>query len=356
MSCSFGKKFRLTVFGQSHSKAIGAVIDGIPAGVRLDEEKIKALLSRRAPGKNAYSTKRREADEYEILSGTVDGMTCGAPLCAVIYNTDARSGDYEKLKTLPRPSHSDYAAYIKHHGFNDVRGGGNFSGRMTAPLCFAGAVAMQILESRGIYIGAHIKSIAGIEDRAFSPVDVSAAELENVKKKDFPVLDDEAGERMKAEIEKARAELDSVGGVIECAVTGLPAGIGEPMFDGVENVVSRAVFAVPAVKGIEFGLGFASSELRGSENNDPFTVSDGRVLTETNNSGGILGGITSGMPVIFRAAVKPTPSVGIEQGTVNLETNSPARLVTGGRHDPCIVPRAVPCIEAAAALAIINLM
>lgn len=356
MSCSFGEKFRLTVFGQSHSKAIGAVIDGIPAGVRLDEEKIKALLARRAPGKNAYSTKRREADEYEILSGVVDGMTCGAPLCAVIYNTDAHSGDYEKLKSLPRPSHSDYAAYMKHHGFNDVRGGGNFSGRMTAPLCFAGAVAMQMLESSGISFGAHIKSIAGIEDKSFSPVDVSAAELEDVKKKDFPVLDDEAGERMKAEIEKARSELDSVGGVIECAVAGLPAGIGEPMFDGIENVISRAVFAVPAVKGIEFGLGFASSELRGSENNDPFTVSDGRVLTETNNSGGILGGITSGMPVIFRAAVKPTPSVGVEQSTVDLATGSPARLVTGGRHDPCIVPRAVPCIEAAAALAIINIL
>ena len=356
MSCSFGEKFRLTVFGQSHSKAIGAVIDGIPAGVRLNEEKIKALLARRAPGKNAYSTKRREADEYEILSGVVDGITCGAPLCAVIYNTDAHSEDYEKLKSLPRPSHSDYAAYMKHHGFNDVRGGGNFSGRMTAPLCFAGAVAMQMLESSGISFGAHIKSIAGIEDKSFSPVDVSAAELEDVKKKDFPVLDDEAGERMKAEIEKARSELDSVGGVIECAVAGLPAGIGEPMFDGIENVISRAVFAVPAVKGIEFGLGFASSELRGSENNDPFTVSDGRVLTETNNSGGILGGITSGMPVIFRAAVKPTPSVGVEQSTVDLATGSPARLVTGGRHDPCIVHRAVPCIEAAAALAIINIL
>lgn len=353
MSCSFGDKFRITIFGQSHSEAIGVVIDGIPAGIKLDTDKIESFMARRAPGKNNYSTKRNEADKPEIISGVVDGVTCGVPLCAVIRNNDQHSKDYSKLRTLPRPSHSDLAAYFKHNGFNDIRGGGNFSGRMTAPMCFAGAVAMQILEEKGIRIAAHIEKIAGVCDSRFDPVNTDLSVLTG---KEFPVLDDSVREQMLEKIETARLNLDSVGGVIECAVTGMPVGIGDPMFDGIENVISRAVFAVPAIKGIEFGNGFGCADLTGSQNNDEFTVTDGKITTKTNNHGGILGGISSGMPIIFRVAVKPTPSISKPQMTVNLNKLSPEELVIEGRHDPCIVPRAVPCIEAAAALAIINLL
>ncbi len=353
MSCSFGEKFKITIFGQSHSEAIGVVIDNVPAGIKLDEEKIAKFMARRAPGQNAYSTKRKEADKPEIVSGVVDGITCGAPICAIIKNSDQHSKDYSKLKILPRPSHSDFAAYMKHNGFNDIRGGGNFSGRMTAPMCFAGAVAMQILEEKGIFIGAHIEKIAGVCDEKFDPVNVN---LDEIKNKDFPVINDGVKDEMLAKIEAARLSLDSVGGVIECAVTGLPVGLGDPMFDGAENVISHAVFAIPAIKGIEFGNGFECADLRGSENNDPFKIDGGKITTQTNNHGGILGGITSGMPLIFRVAVKPTPSISKEQMTVNLETNAEESLVIEGRHDPCIVPRAVPPVEAAAAIAILNLI
>lgn len=353
MSCNFGEKFKITIFGQSHSEAIGVVIDGVPAGITLDGEKIASFMARRAPGKNAYSTKRKEADCPEIVSGVVDGITCGTPICAIIRNSDQHSKDYSKLKILPRPSHSDFAAYMKHGGFNDIRGGGNFSGRMTAPMCFAGAVAMQILEEKGIKIGAHIEKIAGVCDTRFDPVNPDISTLDG---KDFPLINDSVKDEMLAKIEAARLDCDSVGGVIECAVTGLPVGLGEPMFGGVENVLSQAMFAVPAIKGIEFGNGFDCADLKGSENNDEFTVSDGKITTMTNNHGGILGGLTSGMPLIFRVAVKPTPSISKPQMTVNLETNKPEELVIEGRHDPCIVPRAVPCIEAATAIALINLI
>lgn len=356
MSCSFGEKFRITVFGQSHSEAIGVVIDGIPAGIKLDTEKIGKFMSRRAPGNNAYSTKRKEDDIPSIISGVVDGITCGAPLCAVIKNNDQHSKDYSKLKNLPRPSHSDFAAYVKHNGFNDIRGGGNFSGRMTAPICFAGAVAMQILEEKGIHIGAHIEKIAGVSDSRFDPVNVNSDILASVSAKDFPLIDDCVKEKILAKIEEARLDGDSVGGVIECAVTGIPAGIGEPMFEGVENAISQAVFAIPAIKGIEFGNGFACADLKGSENNDCFIVNDGKFTTKTNNHGGILGGITSSMPIIFRVAVKPTPSIAKPQMTVNLETMKEEELVIEGRHDPCIVPRAVPCVEAITAISLINLI
>lgn len=356
MSCSFGEKFRITVFGQSHSEAIGVVIDGIPAGLKLDMEKIGKFMSRRAPGNNTYSTKRKEDDIPSIISGVVDGITCGAPLCAVIKNNDQHSKDYSKTRNLPRPSHSDFAAHIKHNGFNDIRGGGNFSGRMTAPICFAGAVAMQILEEKGIRIGAHIEKIAGVSDSRFDPVNVNSDILASVSEKYFPLIDDSVKEKILAKIEEARLDGDSVGGVIECAVTGMPAGIGEPMFEGVENAISQAIFAIPAIKGIEFGNGFDCADLRGSENNDGFIVEDGKIKTTTNNHGGILGGITSSMPIVFRVAVKPTPSIAKPQMTVNLETMAEEELIIEGRHDPCIVPRAVPCVEAVTALALINLI
>ena len=352
MSCNFGSKIKLTIFGQSHSQAIGCVLDGIPAGIKLDTDRIEVFMARRAPGKNKISTARKETDTPRIISGIVDGVTCGAPICAIIENSDTRSGDYDKLRSLPRPGHSDYAAFMKHNGFNDIRGGGNFSGRMTAPLCFAGAVCIQILESKGIHIGAHISSIAQVDDCRFDAVGVTKENLDSVKSKLLPVIDDAKGEEMVAAIDAARSDGDSVGGTVECAVIGLPAGIGDPIFDGIENQISRIVFGIPAVKGIEFGSGFDGSRLRGSENNDAFTCTNGQIKTVTNNHGGILGGITSGMPVIFRCAFKPTPSIAKQQQTVNLSTGENELFTVGGRHDPCVVQRAVPCVEAAAALAI----
>ena len=349
MSSTFtGLALRLSIFGQSHSEAIGMTIDGLPAGLAIDMEKLQAFLNRRAPGQNDWSTPRKEEDRPEFLCGLRDGFTCGAPLTAIIHNNNTRPKDYSQLKITPRPGHADFTAERKYRGFQDYSGGGHFSGRLTAPLCIAGGVLKQMLESKGITVDARIAAIAGIRDD--SPFTASVAD------KRFPVVNDAVGEQMREAIRAARAEGDSVGGVIECAVRGLPVGIGEPMFDGLENQIARAVFAVPAVKGIEFGAGFAAANMRGSENNDPFTVRDGRIETLTNNAGGILGGISNGMPVVFRVAVKPTPSIAKEQQSVNLNTMQPEALRITGRHDPCIVPRAVPVIEAAAALAISDLI
>ena len=349
MSSTFtGLALRLSIFGQSHSEAIGMTIDGLPAGLPIDLDKLQAFLNRRAPGQNDWSTPRKEEDRPEFLCGLKDGFTCGAPLTAIIHNNNTRPKDYFQLKITPRPGHADYTAELKYRGFQDYSGGGHFSGRLTAPLCIAGGVLKQMLESKGITVDARIAAIAGIRDD--SPFTASVAD------KRFPVVDDAVGEQMREAIRAAKAEGDSVGGVIECVVRGVPAGIGEPMFDGIENQIARVLFAVPAVKGIEFGAGFASASMRGSENNDPFTVRDGKTETLTNNAGGILGGISNGMPVVFRAAVKPTPSIAKEQQSVNLNTMQPEALSITGRHDPCIVPRAVPVIEAAAALAISDLI
>lgn len=357
MSCSYGDSFRLTVFGQSHADCIGVVIDGIPAGVTLDFDFIRAMLARRAPGNAAFSTARKEADLPEIVCGVVNGVTCGAPLCAIIRNTNAHSADYDALRNLPRPSHADFAAFWKHEGYADLRGGGMFSGRMTAPLVFAGAVAMQLLRDKGVTIGAHIASVGEESDDAFDPVGITGETLEALKTKPFPVLNDQAGQAMQAAIAAAKADGDSLGGVVECAAVGLPVGVGSPMFSGVENEIARVVFAIPAVKGIEFGSGFAGSKTTGSENNDPFCVDEnGNIRTATNRHGGILGGLTSGMPLLFRAAFKPTPSIGKPQQTVDLQTYEPKTLTVPGRHDPCVVPRAVPAVEAACAIALINLI
>lgn len=356
MSCSFGESFKITIFGQSHSEAIGVVVEGVPAGVRFDFERVQAFLRRRAPGNAAFATARKEADVPQILSGIVDSVTCGAPICAVIGNHDAKSKDYDALRSLPRPSHADYPAFLKYGAFHDIRGGGNFSGRMTAPLCFAGALALQLLEERGITIGAHILKIAGVQDVPFDPVFITADTLQTVRDKAFPVQNDAAGTEMQTQIADARQHADSVGGVIECCILGVPGGTGSPMFDGIENMISRTVFAIPAVKGIAFGNGFACADLRGSENNDPFVFRDGQVCTETNRHGGCLGGLASGMPIVFTAAIKPTPSIGQMQKTVHLGEQKDTFFTIEGRHDPCIVPRAVPCVEAAAAIAIMNLI
>ncbi len=357
MSSSFGEKVKIMIFGQSHSEAIGVVIDGLPVGEEIDMERVQQFMERRAPGRNAYSTPRKEGDVPSVVSGLFEGKTCGAPICAVIENMNTRSKDYDKLKDLPRPGHADFTAWVKYKGANDHRGGGHFSGRLTAPLCFAGAVCIQILERKGIHIGAHILSIKGVKDTPFDEVQIDAETLKMVTSKAFPVRDDAAGEAMQAAIAAARANADSVGGIIECAVTGLPVGVGEPMFDGLESRLAAAVFAIPAVKGVEFGKGFGVAELFGSENNDDFLYeADGTVRTKTNNHGGSLGGISSGMPLVLRVAFKPTPSIGQEQDTISISKRENDKLAIVGRHDPCIVPRAVPCVEAAAAVALLDLL
>lgn len=352
MSSSFGKNIHISIFGQSHSTAIGVVIDGLPAGHRIDMKKLSQFMSRRAPGKNEYSTQRIESDIPEILSGIKNGVLCGAPLAAIIKNTDVRLQDYSEMADNPRPGHADFTAQMKYHGAQDYSGGGHFSGRLTAPLCIAGGIILQLLESEGITVGAHIYEIAGVKDRAFDPVNVSEEDILHVRESAFPVNDTEFGEVMKSTIIEAKKAGDSVGGIVECAVIGLSAGIGSPMFEGMENVIASALFAVPAVKGVEFGSGFDGSRAMGSINNDPFDYSNGRIRTLTNNHGGILGGITSGMPLIFRAAIKPTPSISSEQNTVSFSKKENVKISIKGRHDPCIVPRAVPCIESAAAIAI----
>ena len=352
----FGSKIRLTVFGESHGEAIGAVLEGVPAGVRLDMDKILAQMARRAPGKDKTATPRVEKDFPNIKSGVLDGVTTGAPIACVIENTNTKSGDYKSLLETPRPSHSDYAAYVKYGGRNDIRGGGHFSARLTAPIVFAGAVLRQILEEKGIKIAAHIASIGGVDDKRFDPVNIPDELMDRLSAESFALIDRSVEDQMRAEVEAARMDLDSVGGTVECAVTGLPTGIGGALFDGVEGQIAKAVFGVPAVKGIEFGRGFESSRIRGSENNDPFEYKDGKVVTKTNNAGGILGGITSGMPVVFRAALKPTPSIAREQDTVNLSAKENTKLSIKGRHDPCVVPRAVSVIEAVTAIAIYDLI
>lgn len=348
MSSTYGESLKLSIFGQSHGTAIGMTLDGIPAGLKVDTDLLQQFMNRRAPGQNDWSTPRKEEDAPEFLSGLLDGYTCGAPIAAVIRNTNTRSGDYDNLKAAPRPGHADYTAQVKYGGYQDAAGGGHFSGRLTAPLCIAGGLCKQWLESMGIRIGAHLKAVAGVEDRSFDPL---KPELEAVCA-DFPVIDSEAGTKMRLAVAEARKEGDSVGGIIECAVTGLPVGLGEPMFGGMESRIAQIVYGIPAVKGLEFGAGFEAAAMRGSENNDDFTIAEGKVQTLTNHAGGILGGITSGMPLIFRVAIKPTPSIARQQQTVSNGSEVPLEIK--GRHDPCIAPRAVPVVEAAAAIAIFD--
>jgi chorismate synthase len=352
MSSQYGRKLRISIFGQSHSPAIGVSVDGLPAGIKIDTDELRAFLKRRAPGQSDISTARAEADEPEILSGLVDGVTCGAPLAVIIRNEDARSADYRELRDIPRPSHADYAAHIKYGGHHDTSGGGHFSGRLTAPLCAAGGICLQILRGAGIHIAAHILWIGGAEDDPFNPVGVSFGDFDAIRLNPLPVLKREAGEAMRLQIMEARKKGDSVGGVVECAAAGLPAGLGDPMFDGIENRIAGIIFGIPGAKGIEFGSGFAVAGRRGSENNDSFYMDGEKVRTRTNHSGGILGGITNGMPVLFRVAFKPTPSIALEQNSVSLSRAENTVLQVKGRHDPCIVPRAVPCVEAAAAIAL----
>ena len=347
MGNSIGKAFTITSFGESHGSCIGVVIDGCPAGLAVSEQDIQAETDRRKPGKGTASTSRTEADRVEILSGIYDGHTTGAPICLLIRNTDTDSSQYLKDRFLPRPGHADYVAYSKYGGFNDFRGGGRFSGRITAGFVMAGAIARKFLKSAiGTEIVAHTVAIGGIIAGIKEIEEVKA----NVEKNELRCGDPEAAEKMLRLIEKVRAEGDSLGGVIECVALNVPAGLGEPVFDTLEGDLAKALFAIPAVKGIEFGSGFSAAEKRGSENNDPFTLEDDRIVTRTNNAGGILGGISNGMPLVLRVAVKPTPSISKNQDTVDMEKMVPARLATRGRHDVCIVPRAVPVVEAMVAV------
>ena len=350
MGSIYGRNIRVSLFGQSRGQGVGVVIDGLPAGFAPDMARLRAFMKRRAPGQTLLTTQRQEADLFEVLGGLADGRLCGAPFAAFIRNTDTRSGDYASLQRLPRPGHADFPAHVKYGGHQDGAGGGHFSARLTAPLCLAGGLLMQMLEQQGIRIGAHVAAIGDVQDTAFDPV---SPQLDAVGGEHIPVLSPEAGQRMAAAIDAARLEGDSLGGIIECAATGLPVGWGEPMFEGLENRIAQAVFGIPAVKGIEFGSGFAGSGMRGSAHNDPYTVDEqGRVHTASNRHGGILGGLSTGMPLIFRAAFKPTASVFMPQQTVDLDTMQPAQLALKGRHDPCVVPRAVPVVEAALALAL----
>lgn len=362
MSTTYGKNLKISIYGGSHAERIGVNATGLPKTAEFKMSELLAFMARRAPGKDKLSTPRKEADLPEFLSGVeqIDEDTFslnGEELHAIIRNTSQRSSDYSNLSFVPRPSHADYAARMKYGEAVDLRGGGHFSGRLTAPLCIVGGICLQYLASKGIFIGAHLYAVGGIKDDGFDLARIGKAELELLASRhDFPVLNAEVGEKMKEKIALARESGDSVGGIVECAVIGLPAGLGEHMFDGVENRISSIVFGIPAVKGIEFGNGFECASLFGSQNNDPFSTDGEKIYTLTNNAGGILGGMTSGMPLVFRAAMKPTPSIFKEQDSVDMVSMTPVKLSIKGRHDPCVVRRAVPVFEAAAAIAICDML
>ena len=354
MSSFWSRNISLSIFGESHGPAIGIVIDNLPPGEYIDVEKLRQFMARRAPKKDGTTTPRGEKDLPQIMSGLLNDRTTGVPLCAFIQNTDTRSKDYSNLARLPRPGHADYTGAMRYRGFNDVRGGGHFSGRLTAPLCFAGAVCGQILERRGIYTGAHIASVHGISDDAFSRTKVTKEDILEVRGKDFPVRNDAQGEKMKEDIRNASQGGESLGGIIECVTINMPAGVGSPIFEGLENTIAQLIFGIPAVKGLEFGAGFQVAEMVGSQNNDPFYIDEnGHVKTKTNNHGGILGGMSDSSEIIFRAAIKPTPSISRTQHTVTRE-GEPIDIQIKGRHDPIIVPRAVVVVQSMAALVLID--
>ncbi|MEY8436683.1 chorismate synthase [Atopobiaceae bacterium 24-176] len=362
MSSTIGNRVRCTVFGQSHSPAIGCVVEGLPAGFAPDMERLARFMARRAPGQGPWSTPRKEADAPRFVSGlNPAGKTCGAPLCAVIENTNTRSQDYAELAHVPRPGHADWPAQARWGGHQDVAGGGHFSGRLTAPLCVAGGICLQMLEQAGVRVAAHLLEVAGIADTPFAwrscdmgEKDALARQMDALEGALFPVIDLEAGAAMQAAVETARRDLDSVGGIVECVATGLPAGLGSPMFDGIENLLARAVFGIPAVKGLEFGSGFASARMRGSDHNDPYGWGEKGLKPTKNDAGGILGGLATGAALRFSVAIKPTSSIGRAQASVDLAIGAPSTLRVKGRHDPCIAPRAVPVVEAVCALVLMD--
>lgn len=355
MSSIWGNALKLSIFGESHGPAIGMVLDGLPAGEKIDEKELMLQTARRAPGLMDGATPRVEKDKPVFQSGILNGVLTGAPLCALIENTNTKSSDYNNISSCPRPSHADYTGKVRYGGFNDIRGGGHFSGRLTAPIVIAGSVCRQILERRGIYIGSHISNIGNVNDEPFDPVNIDTDELKRLSRTQFAVRSEEAKEKMQEKIKKIQAEQDSVGGIIECAAAGLPAGIGSPMFDGLESRLASLLYGIPAVKGVDFGAGFSLGYMTGSQANDEMYYNEnGEIKMKTNNNGGILGGISTGMPLVFQVCVKPTPSIGKKQNTVNLETQENDELTIHGRHDACIALRAQPVVEAAACIAILD--
>ena len=356
MSGFWGNNIKYSIYGESHGNGIGILIDGLPAGLELDLDEIHGEMDRRRPGKSSIATSRNESDNFDILSGYFNNKTTGSPLCILIKNSNTISGDYAEIKNVMRPGHADFTGFVKYGGFNDYRGGGHFSGRITAPLVFAGAIAKQILREKNIFITAHISSVGNIKDDDFNPVIIQEENIEILKSMEMPTLREGAAKEMTEEILKCRNDKDSVGGSVECAILNLPVGLGDPFFDSVESVLAHLLFSIPAVKGVEFGMGFKLATMKGSEANDEYYYQGNVVKTYTNNNGGILGGITNGMPVIFKTAIKPTASIAKEQRSINISTGKAATLEVKGRHDPCIVPRAVPVIEAVAAMAILELL
>lgn len=356
MSYSFGKNYKITVFGQSHSEEIGVVIDGIEAGYKINFNLIDKNLDRRRPGKNKYTTSRKELDSFKIVSGEVDGITCGAPICAVIKNKDQKSLDYKNLRDKPRPSHADYPAFVKYNGYNDIRGGGQFSGRMTAPMTIAGSIAEDLLLKKNIRVYSRIKSIGKSKDIDIAYTDIDLEKLNVLKNDDFPTFDEDAKKNMQDEILNAKKNLDSIGGVVEIVVLNMPVGVGEPLFNSVESNIAAAIFSVPGVKGIEFGSGFNAANMLGSEHNDEYFVEGEKIKTKTNNHGGILGGLSTSMPIVFRVAIKPTPSIGLTQNTVSLKNKTNEKLEIKGRHDPSIVPRAAVALEMMTCVSILDLV
>lgn len=354
MSSTFGQHLTLSIFGQSHGEAVGVTMDGFPAGMRIDQARLEAAMARRAPGQSALTTPRKESDAPEFISGVLHGVTTGQPICILIRSTNQHSRDYGDGVDLVRPGHADYTGHVRYFGHEDWRGGGSFSGRLTAPLVAAGTLCAQWLEAQGVRIACHVQRIGDVTDTSFLQADPQA-DHSALKQTGLPVLSDDVQQQMEDAILAARAEGDSIGGVAECMVTGLPAGLGAPFFDSVESTISRLLFSIPGVKGVEFGDGFGFAGMRGSQANDPFRMADGKIVTVTNHSGGINGGITNGMPVIFRCALRPTPSIAIPQQTVSLKTGENAELAIHGRHDPCIVPRAIPVVEAITAIALLDL-
>ena len=357
MSSIWGKNLKISIFGESHGTAVGVTIDNIQPGLVIDEEKIKSFMKRRSSSGLAWATKRNEEDIPEIVSGLYKGKTTGTPLCAIIRNTDTRSGDYKKTISIPRPGHADLTAFARYKGFQDPRGGGHFSGRLTAPLVFAGAICRQILEEKNIHLFTHILSIMDIEDKRFNSITRDFKSLRHLKESSFPVIDSKAGEDMIKKIMEVKSNHDSCGGRVECMAAGLPAGMGSPVFEGIESKIASIMFSIPAVKGVEFGLGFGSTQITGSENNDNPYFEEGKssIFYGSNNAGGIEGGITNGMPLVCTVAFKPTPSISMEQDSVNIETKQNTKLNVTGRHDPCIVPRACVVVEAAMAIALTDI-
>lgn len=356
MSGVWGNKIKLSIFGESHGEGIGIVVDGIEPGISINMENIEKDMERRAPGRNNLSTQRKEKDKPEVLSGIFNGFSTGAPISMIIRNNDNKSRDYSKIKDVIRPGHADFPGYVRYKGFNDYRGGGHFSGRITAPLVFAGALAKEILKGKGIFVGSHIKQVGKVKDSSFDSLNLNKDDLENLLKKELPLIDDSKIEEVKEEIISHKMDGDSIGGIVECGVVGLKAGIGNPFFDSLESTISHLAFSVPAVKGIEFGKGFDFANMKGSEANDEYYLEEGNIKTYSNNNGGITGGISNGMPLIFRVVIKPTPSILKEQRTVNINKMENEILSVKGRHDPCIVQRALVVIEAIAALSILELI